>query len=119
MDPLDIVRRICLGLPEVLEKEAWGEPTWRVGKRMFAMFASAASHHGGGRAALWCGAPLGVQEMLVESDPTRYFVPPYVGVKGWIGIDLARVPEDELGQLVRQSYSMVAPKRLLALLPDD
>lgn len=119
MNALENVRRICLALPEAVEKEAWGEPTWRVGKRMFAMFASAASHHGGGRAALWCNAPMGVQEYLVHSNPLRYFLPPYVGVKGWIGIDLVLIPDDELRELIRQSYSMVAPKRLLAALADE
>lgn len=118
MDGLDRARRSCLALPEAVEKVAWGEPTWRVGKRLFAMFASATSHHGAGRAALWCNAPVGVQEHLVETDPARYFVPPYVGVKGWIGIDLGKVSDAELDQLVRQSYAMVAPKRLLAAVED-
>lgn len=112
MHALDRARRICLSLPEAFEQVAWGEPTWRVRKRIFAMFAAAANHHGAGRDALWCNAPLGVQELLVRSDPETFFVPPYVGVKGWIGIDLARVPEQELEELVRQSYCLVAPKRL-------
>lgn len=120
MDLLENVRRICLALPEAVEQLAWGEPTWRVRKRLFAMFASATTHHGAGRDALWCNAPLGVQELLVQSDPGRFFVPPYVGVKGWIGIDLASVSDPELDQLVRQSYGLVAPKRLLAhLTPDE
>lgn len=114
MQALDRARRICLALPEAFEQEAWGEPTWRVSKRIFAMYAAADNHHGAGRDALWCNAPLGVQEHLVASDPETFFVPPYVGVKGWIGIDLQRVPERELEELVLQSYGMVAPKRLQA-----
>ena len=117
--PLDRARSICLSLPEAFEQEAWGEPTFRVRKRMFAMFASATNHHGAGSDSLWCHAPLGVQEILIHSAPEIYFSPPYVGVKGWIGIDLALIPDAELVELVRQSYSMVAPKRLLAALADE
>jgi len=109
---LDRVRRICLALPEATEQVAWGEPTWRVRKRLFAMYAN--DHHGDGRVALWCNAPLGVQEHLVSGAPQTYFVPPYVGVKGWIGIVLDRVDDGELRELVAQSYAMVAPRKLLA-----
>ncbi len=111
-DPLERVRRICLALPESFEQEAWGEPTFRVRKRMFAMFAN--DHHGDGRIALWCNAPLGVQEMLVRSMPEKVFVPPYVGVKGWIGLVLDRCDDAEVEAHVVQSYCMVAPKRLQA-----
>lgn len=104
---------MCLALPEAFEQEAWGEPTFRVGKRVFAMFAARSNHHGAGRDALWVNAPLGVQEHLVRSEPDIYFVPPYVGVKGWVGIDLDRVGDEDLRSLVSGSYCMVAPKRLL------
>ena len=114
--PLDRARRICLSLPEAFEQEAWGEPTFRVRKRMFAMFASATNHHGAGSDSLWCHAPLGVQEILIHSAPEIYFSPPYVGVKGWIGIHLDGVDDDELRELVVQAYCVVAPKRLQALL---
>ena len=113
---LERVRRICLALPEASEQEAWGEPTFRVRKKLFAMYADAANHHGGGRAALWLAAPLGVQEMLVDSDPEKYFVPPYVGVKGWIGVALDHVDDAELEPHVVQSYCMIAPKKLQALV---
>ena len=115
-DPLARVRSVCLALPEAFEQEAWGEPTFRVRKRLFAMFASASSHHGRGRDALWCNAPLGIQELLVRSEPDRYFVPPYVGVKGWIGIHLDAVDDAELRSQVVQSFCMVAPRRLHALV---
>jgi hypothetical protein len=113
-DPLDRARRICLALPEAWEQEAWGEPTFRVKKRLFAMFAD--DHHGDGRVALWCNAPLGVQEMLVRADPEKFFVPPYVGVKGWVGVVLERVDDAELRELAAQSYCMVAPRKLQALV---
>jgi hypothetical protein len=115
-EPLSRARRICLALPEAHEQEAWGEPTFRVGKKIFAMYASGSNHHGGGHDALWCNAPLGVQEILIRSDPDAYFSPPYVGVKGWIGIRLNSVEDAELWDLVVQSYSLVAPKRLQALV---
>lgn len=117
MDTLERVRRLCLSLPEATEQVAWGEPTWRVRKRLFAMYAN--NHHGDGRVALWCNAPLGVQEMLVQSEPDRYFVPPYVGVKGWIGIVLDRVGDAELREQIVQSYVMVAPKKLAASVEFD
>jgi hypothetical protein len=110
---LDRARAVCLALPEAFEQNAWGEPTFRVRKRMFAMFASRANHHGAGRDALWVNAPIGVQEALVSSEPEVYFIPPYVGVKGWVGIDLGRVSDEDLRSLVSGSYAMVAPKRLL------
>lgn len=112
MTQLERLRAICLGLPEAFEQIAWGEPTFRIRKRVFAMHASAANHHGAGREAVWCNAPMGVQEMLVRSNPDRFFVPPYVGVKGWIGIDLERIDGAELEALVLQSYCMVAPAKL-------
>ena len=111
---VDRVRRICLALPEAHEQEAWGEPTFRVRKKIFAMLAGAGNHHGAGREALWVKAPVGVQEMLVRSEPDTYFVPPYVGVKGWIGIVLDRIDDAELREQVVQSYCMIAPKKLAA-----
>jgi hypothetical protein len=113
-DVMERARRVCLALPEAVEQEAWGEPTFRVRKKIFAMYASAGNHHGAGRYGLWLKAPIGVQEMLVRSDPDTYFVPPYVGVKGWIGVVLPAVDDAELAGLVAQSYCMIAPKKLAA-----
>jgi hypothetical protein len=107
---LERVRRVCLALPEATEKIAWGEPTFRVKDKIFVMFAG--NHHGDGRIAIWCNAPMGVQEHLVRSEPEKFFVPPYVGVKGWNGMILHACPDGELVELVKQSYVMVAPKRL-------
>ena len=115
---LDTVRRICLSLPEATEQEAWGEPTFRVWKKIFGMYASGKNHHGAGRDSLWCAAPVGIQELLVRSEPDKYFTPPYVGVKGWIGIYLDAVDEAELRSQVVQSYCMIAPKKLQALVTD-
>ena len=117
INQLKRVRRICLGLPEATEKEAWGAPTFRVRSKMFAMYVS--NHHGDGRIALWCGAPPGVQEMLIESEPYRFFVPPYVGPRGWIGVRLDRNDDAKVTFCVREAYLMVAPKKLKALLAPE
>jgi predicted DNA-binding protein (MmcQ/YjbR family) len=111
------LRKICLALPDASEKLAWGDPTWRVRDKMFALQKG---NHEGGRPSVWCKAPPGAQEILVGSDSTRFFVPPYVGHKGWIGVYLD-VPVDwpELTDLVEDSYRLVAPKRLVARLDAD
>jgi hypothetical protein len=111
---LDRVRRICLALPEIAEGGGVGNPSWRVRDKIFAMRHD--SH--AGRWAIWCKAPPGAQRTLVESDPDRFFVPPYVGVHGWIGISLEADQEwDFVAELIEQSYRMTAPKRLVASLP--
>ena len=108
---------LCLALPEAHEVEAWGEPTFRVRNKLFAMFASADNHHGGGRHAVWCKAAPGNQELMIRSAPTRFFKPPYVGPSGWVGIWLdGKVDWEEVADLVRDSYLLVAPKRLVAEL---
>ena len=110
--PLTRLRKICLSLPEAHEVEAWGEPTFRVRNKLFAMFASAGTHHGQGRPAVWCKAGPGNQELMVRGEPDRFFVPPYVGPSGWIGIWLdGEVQWDELADLLRDSYDLTAPKR--------
>lgn len=118
--PLTRLRRLCLALPEAHEVEAWGEPTFRVRNKLFAMYASAESHHGGGRPAAWCKASAGNQQLMVKAEPERFFVPPYVGPSGWVGVFL-NGPVDwvELADLLRDSYRLVAPKRLAALLGKD
>ena len=117
-DPLERVRRSCLRLPEAFEQIAWGEPTFRVKKKIFAMYAGTGHHSPGGRVALWCNAPLGVQELLVRSEPEKFYVPPYCGVNGWIGIVVDAVDDAELDSLVVQSYCMIAPPKLQALVED-
>jgi len=114
-DHLTRVRRICLALPEANEKEAWGSPTFRVRNKMFAMYLN--NYHNDGRIALWCKAPPGVQGQLVASAPDRFFAPTCVGTQGWIGLHLNRSGDAEIANIVREAYRLVAPKKLLALLP--
>lgn len=105
------LREICLALPETTEKEAWGECTFRVGGKMFAMTDN--NHHNSGHLAVWIKAPAMVQEILVGSDPKRFFKPPYVGPKGWVGVRLdVKVRWDELAAILNDGYQMSAPKRL-------
>jgi hypothetical protein len=114
-DPLEKLRLLCLALPETTERLSHGEPTWFVrGKQTFVMYAD---HHHDDRLAFWCAAPAGIQEALVAAEPERYFVPPYVGHRGWLGVRLD-VPVDweEIADLVADAYRMVAPRRLLAEL---
>lgn len=113
-DHLKRVRRICLALPETTEKEAWGAPTFRVRTKMFAMYVQ--NHHNDGRIALWCSAPAGLQAVLVSSEPNRFFVPPYVGPRGWIGVHLDRNDDARLAVCVREAYCAVAPKTLQAIV---
>jgi len=115
MDPLSRARAHCLALPEATEKLAWGAPTFRIrDKKMFASFAD--NHHGDGRIALWVHAPEGVQQSVVEAEPEKFFVPPFLGPRGWIGINLDRVTDEELAFFVAQAYCVVAPKKLQAML---
>ena len=110
---LERVRAICLALPEATEGGGVGNPSWRVRDRIFAMRHD--SH--AGRWGIWCKAPRGAQEALVGGDPDRYFVPPYVGVHGWVGISLeADVDWEMMAELIEQAYRMTAPRRLLANL---
>lgn len=115
--PLTRLRRLCLALPEAHEVEAWGEPTFRIRNKLFAMYADANNHHGGGRAAVWCKAAPGNQALMVKAAPDRFFVPPYVGPSGWIGVYLdTRTDWSELAELLQDSFRMTAPRRVLTLL---
>ena len=119
-NPLPRLRKLCLALPEAHEVEAWGEPTFRVKNKIFAMYAAANNHHGGGKCAVWCKASAVNQRLMVEADPDRFFVPPYVGPSGWIGVWLEEKCDwAELAELLRDSYRMIAPKKLLALVKED
>jgi hypothetical protein len=112
-DPLPRLRELCLALPEVTEKVSHGEPTWFVRK----VFVSYADRHHDDRLAFWCAAAAGVQEELVAQDPERFFRPPYVGHRGWLGVYLD-VPLDwtELAEIVTDAYRAIAPKQLVARL---
>jgi len=115
VEPLDRLRDLCLALPETTERLSHGEPTWFVqGKRAFVMFAD---RHHDDRVAFWCAVPPGVQAARVSADPTRFFVPPYVGHRGWLGVFLdVAVDWDDVADVVTQAYVTVAPKRLAALV---
>jgi hypothetical protein len=105
------LRALCLALPEVTEKVSHGEPTWFVRK----VFVTYADQHHDDRVAFWCAAPPGTQEELVATDSTRFFRPPYVGGRGWVGVylDVDDVDWDEIATIVEAAYRTVAPKRLL------
>jgi hypothetical protein len=107
------LRGICLAFPEVAERPSHGAPSFFVqGKRAFAMVLS--DHHGDGRFAVWCAAPEGMRGMLVAADPGRFFVPPYVGHRGWLGVRLERgLDWDELTGIVEDAFAEVAPARLV------
>ena len=118
-DPLARVRDICLALPEVTERLSHGSPTFFVrGKKTFVMYLD--DHHGDGRLALWCAAPEGLQAELVAQEPERFFRPPYVGHRGWIGVRLDRdLQWDEIAAIAEDAYRQVAPKKLVAQLDAD
>jgi hypothetical protein len=113
---LDEIGRICRDLPEVTERLSHGSPTWFVrGKKTFVTFVD--DHHGDGRLAIWCAAPPGVQEQLVEQEPERFFRPPYVGHRGWLGVQLDVDPDwEEMTEICADAYRQVAPRSLVAEL---
>ena len=111
-DPLARLRAICMALPEAEERETWETPTFRVRGKIFAMVSTL-----DGALAVWCKAPPGAQAILIGADPARFFRPPYVGPKGWIGVRLdAGVDWAEIDTLVRRSWVLTAPKRLAEAL---
>ena len=104
------VRRLCSALPQTTEKLSHGEPTFFVGKKVYAMFAN--NHHNDRHIAVWIPAPPGLQGMLIKSSPETYFKPPYVGVRGWVGIELDSISDEELAAHIRDAWLLIAPKKL-------
>ena len=105
------VREACLWLPEAQEFISHGSPNFRVRGKTFATFV--VNHHGDGRVALWLNAAPGTREMYVAGDPNRFFLPPYVGARGWFGVHLDRgLPWRRIATLVREAYVKVAPPKL-------
>jgi hypothetical protein len=102
------VRRICTAMSEATEKLSHGEPTFFVRKKVFAMFAN--NHHNDGHIAVWIPAPPGLQAMLIHESPETFFKPPYVGVRGWVGIELDNISDEELASHIREAWRLVAPK---------
>lgn len=115
MESLDRLRALCLALPETTERLSHGEPTWFVrGRKTFVTFAD---RHHDDRVAFWCAAAPGVQEELVAEDPARFFRPPYVGHRGWLGVYLdVEVDWAEVAEIVSDAYRRIAPKALAARL---
>ena len=111
---IERVRRICLALPETWEKISHGEPTWFVKKKVFAMFSN--NHHNDGHVAVTAAAAIGIQEMLVKKAPRKFYRPPYVGGRGWVGIEADQVSDKELTVHLREAWLLIAPKKLHALL---
>ena len=103
------VRRICGSIPGTIEKLSHGEPTFFTPKRVFAMFSN--NHHGDGHIALWIPAAPGVQAALIEEAPDTYYRPPYVGVGGWVGVDLSKVDDEQLGALIREAFRLMTVKK--------
>ena len=112
-NPLDRIRELCLALPEATERPSHGQPTFFIGgKRSFVMYLD--NHHGDGRLAIWCAAPPGMQHALVTGEPEHYFVPPYVGHRGWLGVRLDRgLDWNDVAGSIEDAYVTVAPKRLV------
>ncbi|MGW0005214.1 MmcQ/YjbR family DNA-binding protein [Nocardia grenadensis] len=115
--PLTRLRGLCTALPETSERVSHGEPTWFIrGRKTFVTYAD---HHHNDRPGFWCAAPPGAQEAMVSAEPERFFRPPYVGHRGWLGVYLD-VPLDwaEIGEIVTEAYRTVAPKTLVARLDE-
>jgi hypothetical protein len=115
---LERLRAICLALPDATERLSHGEPTWFVGsQKSVAMFDN--HHYGHEHLGVWCAAPAGAQESLLMSAPARFYRPPYVGYRGWVGVylDVAELDWDEVEFVIGQAYRTVAPARLAALVP--
>ena len=107
-DQVKRVRRICLALPGTTEKLSHGEPTFFVKKRVFAMFSN--NHHNDGHVAVWIPVPPGEQEALIAGTPKTYYRPPYVGVKGWVGIELGQIGDEELGAHLSDAWNLIRKK---------
>jgi hypothetical protein len=111
---IERLRELCMAMPGATEKMAWGEPTFRVKEKMFAMVDN--NHHQSGRVAVVCPCPPGAREVLIGHAPHRFFVPPYVGHKGWIGarLDMPDTDWDELAMVLEDAWRMVAPAKFVA-----
>ena len=105
------VREVCLWFPQTEEVPAHGQPDFRVNGKTFASYV--VNHHGDGRIALWINAPEGAQPHYVSAEPKHFFVPPYVGPRGWLGVNLDKgISWKTVAKLVREAYEKVAPPAL-------
>ena len=108
------VRKVCLQLPETMEKLSHGEPTFFVKKRVFAMCSI--NHHNDGHIAVVIPAAIGIQAALIQESPKKFYRPPYVGHAGWVGIELPRVSDKELSAHLREAWKLIAPEKLHELV---
>ena len=106
------IRRICTALPGTTERLSHGAPTFFVHKKVFVMFAD--NHHNDGHVAVWIAAQPGLQPSLIKSDPKTYFKPPYVGVRGWLGIELERISDEDLAAHISEAWHLIAPQKTKA-----
>lgn len=112
--PLPKLRKLCLALPEATEVEAWGAPTFRVKGKLFAMYSKKGDHHSFSRHGVWIKSDRENQQLMIASDPSRFFFPPYVGPSGWIGVFIDEDPDwDEVKNLLRDGWRAIAPKKLV------
>ncbi len=115
-DPVERVRALCLGFPEVSERSSHGAPTWFIREKT-TLATVWDDHHGDGRLGLVCAAPVGVQQELIDEEPDRFYVPAYVGHRGWIGVRIDRkVDWREIEQILVDAYTCVGPAKLVVEL---
>jgi hypothetical protein len=107
---LQRVRRICTVLPRTEERLSHGEPTFFVGGKVYAIFAN--NHHTDGHLAVWIPVPPGLQATLLKTEPDKFFMPPYVGVRGWVGVELEAISDEELAVHILEAWRLIAPKKL-------
>jgi hypothetical protein len=107
------VRRLCAALPQTEERLSHGEPTFFVGGRVYAMFAN--NHHADGHVAVWIPVPPGLQATLLKTEPHKFFMPPYVGVRGWVGVELPAIGDEELAAHILEAWRLIAAKKLHGL----
>jgi hypothetical protein len=108
----DTLKRLALALPEAIEQETWGTPTFRVRKKIFAMLAE-------GQREAWVKSTHDEQLALTQMDPATFFVPPYVGPSGWVGVRFRTVDRDEMRELLTEAWRLTAPKRLVASFDEE
>ena len=119
MGPLERLRAVCMDLPEVTERLSHGAPTWFVRDKSVFVTYWEHGHHGNHFPHLWCAAPPGIQQELVAAEPQRFFRPPYVGGRGWLGLRLdVDLDWDEVAGICEDAYRVIAPKGLVAVLDE-
>ena len=117
-DIVERVRAICLALPEVTEKLSHGSPAFFAPKQFVMLWPE--GHHGNHFPHLWCAAPSGAQGDHISREPERFFRPPYVGGRGWVGVRLdGAVDWTELEDIIEDAYRVIAPNRLIAMLDES